>query len=726
MSSRLLSMRLAAAWRSALVGVCVAAFAVSPVVARQPPDPAGPAAEPYRQFLPLARGSGPLPTAIDLIEAALAAGRIDGVTALEYRVYAVFGDPRLPAEYLGANKEIRSGTEVMSQVLGRYDELPADAQTLLLPFLIPPYYVGSWANRQLAAEASAAPPADAPPDYELSESWAWKGNDKVKVWWWKEWPEAERQADLVLSALNDTIWPELTKLMKRVPITDEGQKGSGGDGRLDIALVDIADRGVATRYAWTSIISPGYIQINVNRPDDGLLATVAHEFMHILQYTYDVRDFQYPQYPHMRWSSDQWLVESTATWAEDYVYPKVNTEQAYLPAFLDYPGLRIIDRHPELHIYGAYIFPFYLTHRYTPDLIRRMWEAMETTKSALEAVNSVIPGGFKQQWPEFARYNWNRVPQKDYREWDAVERGVYAPAMRVPAPLEDLTFGWDDYDVRVPTDIAPLAAAYYHWVFPVEEVRSVVFYNPFRESSDPAVRVQALVKIGGAWEEVKDWTSTVRTESFCRDARAGRVEELVIILTNSNWQDPEHVLKAYQPMRLVATNVGCWRWRGTTKQVHVERASKTIHAEAELVLQLHRPPRSSDANTNIDTFDVLEGTVRAWITASPGAICNWSAGPVTQALEWSDASLSVHTVDMRSTYRRLYEGAGGFGLDPPQNVNCSIVPGVWTTAMFFNTHSGEKWYLGADGQTMAGSAVIWDDDQTYETSEWNFTAEREP
>ena len=120
------------------------------------------------QFLPLV-SRAPLSTAIDLIEAALAQGKIDDVTALVYKVYAVFGDPRLPAEYRGPNKAIRSGTEVMSEAQGRYDALPADIQALLLPFLIPPYYQGSWDDQQPAqGPAVAAAPLTLPPGAALA------------------------------------------------------------------------------------------------------------------------------------------------------------------------------------------------------------------------------------------------------------------------------------------------------------------------------------------------------------------------------------------------------------------------------------------------------------------------------------------------------------------------------------------------------------------------------
>ena len=317
---------------------------------------------------------------------------------------------------------------------------------------------------------------------------------------------------LVFNALEGRVWPLLTDLMLRKPITDEGQKNHGGDGRLDVALTPMADFGLAIPYAGFAIMSPVHIRINRDLSDDLLRASLAHQFMHALQFTY--------QLPGNR-LYDRWLMQSTAVWAEDFVYPKTNTEQVFLDAFLDNPGLSLNDTAGGHH-FGAYLFPFYLSRTYGPDLIRRMWEATETTGTALEAVNSVIEGGFKQQWPEFARYNWNRPPQDDYSSWDLIARGVHAPEIPVPGPLDG--FPAKDYDRSVPTDLRPLAAYYYHFVFRSDEASSVAFYNPFRHVNDPAVKVQALVKMGGAWQKLEDWTSTVSSYSYCpRHARrAGR------------------------------------------------------------------------------------------------------------------------------------------------------------------------------------------------------------
>ncbi len=717
--------------RTVLFAGWIVVLLVSPVSAGPLPDPSDPGAlDVHMQYLPLLVKAGPSPTTIDLIEAALAQGKIDDVTALVYKVYAVFGDPRLPAEYRSPNRAIREGTEVMSEAQGRYDALPADTQAVLLPFLLPPYYQGSWDDQQpaeggpvaaapLTLPAAAALAPGGPPEMPLSDKWFFRGNTKVKVWGRKDRPGDARLVEVAFNALKDKVWPELTGLMLCEPIKDDGQRNFGGDGRLDVALTVIDDDGMTIPYVGFAIMSPVHLRINRRLNDELLRAALAHNFMHSLQFTYELPGNR--QY-------DRWLMESTAVWAEDYVYPEANTEQFYLAAFLDDPGVSLNDT-KAAHHYGAYLFPFYLSHVSTPDVVRSMWVAAESTDSALEAVDTVIEGGFKQQWPEFARYNWNRPSQDDYSSWDLIARGVTAPEIPVPGPLDG--FPARDFDRSVSTDLRPLAAYYYHFVFPRDDVSSVAFYNPFRHSNDPAVKVQALVKMGGAWQEVEDWTSTVSSYSYCRDARAGRVEELVIILTNSNWQDPNHVLKAYSPMRLVATNVGCWRWRGTTRSSWAHKRSETVNAKAELVLQRHYPAAEPNGNPGVMVFDSVSGTAVAWVTTTPGATCHYSSAEHTQDIKWNDGYLSVHTADTGS-FRRLYYGSGGITFHSTYDLTCDGPPiqKEWTNAMFLATGgAAHDWFVSADGRRMDETVTFWlepDSDSCLVTSEWHFTAEREP
>ncbi len=191
-----------------------------------------------------------------------------------------------------------------------------------------------------------------------------------------------------------------------------------------------------------------------------------------------------------------------------------------------------------------------------------------------------------------------------------------------------------------------------------DDARSIAFDNPFKYVNDRAVKVQALVKVGGTWQPVHDWTG-YRGQAFCRDMRAEWIEELLIVLTNSNWQDPNHVLHAYQPMQLVATNVGCWRWSGTAKLVETLWHSYTLTTEADVIFELSRASGVPEKGLNIEDYDVLSGTAVARITTTPGTICEYVGRPVTVSLKWNDGNLTVHNLPTDDGTDRLYIGPGG-------------------------------------------------------------------
>ena len=94
-------------------------------------------------------------------------------------------------------------------------------------------------------------------------------------------------------------------------------------------------------------------------------AAVTHEFMHLIQYAFDVAGSCDVEY--------RWLAEATATWAEDYVYPSGQTEHREAATYVTdtWRPLRDTgDRYGGGRKYGAYVFFFYLTRQHGPEVIR--------------------------------------------------------------------------------------------------------------------------------------------------------------------------------------------------------------------------------------------------------------------------------------------------------------------------------------------------------------------
>ncbi|HEX7438952.1 MAG TPA: Ig-like domain-containing protein [Caldimonas sp.] len=99
-------------------------------------------------------GANPDPTSDALIAAALAQNRIDAETALMYRVFAVFGDERLPAAYDGPPSSLPHHL-LLREMMTTIGSLSTAAQDVLRAFLVPPIYADSWFAQRLGLAAAA-------------------------------------------------------------------------------------------------------------------------------------------------------------------------------------------------------------------------------------------------------------------------------------------------------------------------------------------------------------------------------------------------------------------------------------------------------------------------------------------------------------------------------------------------------------------------------------------
>jgi hypothetical protein len=461
------------------------------------------------------------PSSFDLIEEAFGRGEISYETALSYKVYAVFGDEALPTAYQSGVRNL-GGSGLMYELKANFSQLSAEVQTKLQPFLLNPSEPGSWyelRNGQSTGLKTAA------------IQWGTLAGQtaKVKVWWDKgNFPQDEAKAQQIVAALDSTIWPKLTGLMGE-PLPDCGASCSkgGGDSRLDIYLVFINGAyGLTPNF--DNPPSPAYISVDrtINN-QDLLFTTVAHEFMHAIQWAYLKTDFD--EY--------DWLFESTATWAEDFVYPTANTEHGYALSFLSTTDLSLEAKQKkhDPRTYGAYLFFFYLERKLgQPELIRKLWERASFADS-LAALDSVIPGGFAARWSEFARLNYNNPPILDYEAWDGLK--LFA---KVSNKQVDVT---DAAERPIPANVKHLAALYYHFTFPNEKIHSIRFDIPFSTGQWPTAKVEALVKIAGQDWRTEDWT-TFAKKTFCREKPEEKLEAITLIISNSEWQDRNHQLGA--------------------------------------------------------------------------------------------------------------------------------------------------------------------------------------
>jgi hypothetical protein len=408
--------------------------------------------------------AAPTRTSDQLIDAALASGEIDWQTALVYKVFAAFSDPRLPARFKGDDTQVPDSNAV-AEVQARYAELSAETQALVNPFLLPPIYEGSWADPSVpAASPSVAPAAPAlkPPACGriLTTRWNHVDGTHVRIWWLRTEPGDAVVAQTYLLAMRDTIWNSLTGLMGRAPLSDAAQTCSGGDGRLDIYLTPSIERSFTAAFNTPGCKqTPAFIVMNPVRP----VAILAHEFMHAIQWGYKTRNAcMYP-------GDYAWLAEATATWAQDYVYPDDNGEHKLFPRFF-HPNIgEPLEEKDDWHEYGAYIFFLFLTKSEDQDaLISKIWANTEGMGS-IAAVDSAIPGNLESVWSKFALATVNVPPFDYYRRWDNLDQ--HALATRGTVTVKGLG-AWESASF-----VPHLGLIIDDYVFSGENARLVTFIN---------------------------------------------------------------------------------------------------------------------------------------------------------------------------------------------------------------------------------------------------------
>jgi hypothetical protein len=410
------------------------------------------------------------PTSQTLIGAALREGHIDYGTSLLYRAYALFGDPRLPAEYHGGGA---------TEDLGLFDEaadplqpVSADLRDQLAPFLVRPTDPRSVFNAPpptasvtLAAFGSAGsgPGREAPHAAPLCDAQGWLSQTSqahpVKVWA-KCGENAGLAASFVLDALGmmDELWAIETALMGQ-PIADtKDNDPSPASPTIDVYLVFVL--GCGSRRApgcrdvypgtpaWTASADPyvgkrgsrkssAYIEIHEGILDDpdAFRTDLAHEFFHVLQRAHN-SDIQFDAD-----RNEYWFTEASATWAESAFLPDLAPRYTYKWfASFQHPEPYGVEPDIKLHTsvqskdplhfheYASFVWPYFMRQELDDqgEAIAQIWRNVEgktTFKQFTEEIDSQLT--FKEHFRDFAVRNLDQKfkpsgdqPIKTYQDFD--------------------------------------------------------------------------------------------------------------------------------------------------------------------------------------------------------------------------------------------------------------------------------------------------------------------
>ena len=531
---------------------------------------------------------------IEDIEAARVSGSLSDVDAIRYKVFALFGDPRLPAQYASAGRV--HGTPVMLELATMFDSLRPDVQDELRPFTLAPDEPGNWLEA-VGQQPNALKGGAGPLGIDIA-------GGKVRLTWSTTLDQAQLDAvQSVLVAAIEFSYEQLVELMGKEPIPH-----SLG-GPYSIHLIDFPP---FTDYAETvgrpsdpgSNVLSSHITINlaVTGPASNAMtaATAAHELMHAIQFAYDVVDLSS--------NSANWLSESTATWAEDFVFPINDTEHEYASTLTKRSAVGMsLDTTPandtSVREYAGYLFHQSAVSDFGTDLIRRTWELNEAEKP-LPALDEALGGKLSEVYATFVARLWNADPLPFFRELDTLDDSIFSDTGGSEAG-PSLMDGQRRFSIRgLPARPVQYLAAEYAFVdLTNTNYRTIVFANGFtfdvkrdttpfsptdevyvatlRDSAQrEGLKVQVMAKADGEWMPEAYDVTDVAFLSVCNDYAEERIEEIVIIFSNGRWDDGDRapVLPNDEMSQFFVSNMGCGDWEGmASTEISVTEPNRTLN-----------------------------------------------------------------------------------------------------------------------------------------------------
>lgn len=507
------------------------------------------------------------PDSLELVDQAEQEGRIDVETAWTYRLQRVFEPGQLPEAYRSPTPIpdfdwlVRDYVRIRptldpetARALDRYLKPPTDPESFFYE-QYHPRSVHSAAPSWLASRLWAAEPAQPDPDGVFTVDCA---TAPIKVW---APMSLKGKAEEARAAIDKySMYGQFHGLLGREPRGYSSPTFTGGDDSLNIYVVSKESMpwfdkrvrpamGVCIPIHLAGRKSSAYILIDEALSGKDLAATLAHELFHAFQFNFDVYE-------------DRWWMEATAVWAEDHIDETWNTEQEYLDFVFDLSAnsMKPLNEVGDLHEYGIYLFPFYLSRKHGDGAITEIWKKCEAVDS-LEAVEQAV--GLGDALKEFSLFNL------DAGEYRAKYPDHGGPLRLFPLHDDrDIDLSSTDRELldkgkREKIKVPHLGAAYvkiYNWLD--EAVTPLVRFNlkPFSINEDLAI--QAVFDPGGD-ERTEDWTGLDERE-LCIERDDEKFMGIALVISNKNKTE------LFEPEFIIEVDAdGCQEKRGSALVTYI-------------------------------------------------------------------------------------------------------------------------------------------------------------
>jgi hypothetical protein len=540
----------------------------------------------------------PLATSQNLIAGALASGSIDYPTSLLYRVWALFQDPRLPAEYdgVGAAEEDQELLHELSHMRGF---LPAAIEVEITPYLLrpdDPASIFSQAPATLVARGAALqdgepPPVGCPNNAQGKPDWLYFETHQFVVWscgggvdgtdpdsakrlvvgaiaedayqrmqpklgtlkpddWPKEGPAPQTKTDIYILTLN--------QCRERNGSCHPIKLGWGG-GELMAPPCDRSGKGPLTSSGYL-IVPSDEVPASVPEPNypDTFRANMVHEIFHLYQDTLNIEAIGGTCTPegNPTGATTSWLVESGAAWAPFAFDPDDAPEMrwSWYESFQQRDpgthGLQALDKEYVAESgkkakatisYAAFIYHTFVQQEKggKPQFLFDFWLGNQSARSALQLdrrLDAEFP--FDEHFRDFAVRNVNRAGKGVTPLYESIDfylaEGLPPNSLKYTAELRG------PLEKEWFVDIAPLSAWHDSWKLG-PEVRWARF-DISELSGYEHARIDVLANVRGTWQRRQ---VTGPLFEFCRDDADDDISELYFVLSNHAFERPDETVSGF-------------------------------------------------------------------------------------------------------------------------------------------------------------------------------------
>ncbi|MEP7360102.1 MAG: hypothetical protein ABI744_00850 [Chloroflexota bacterium] len=490
-----------------------------------------------------------------MINADVAAGKIDPVTGLLYRAYGLFGLAGLPDEY--ATGVPRADDALFNEIVDMLPTLSTDDQAKLRPFIVRPTEPDSIFATQPTAVVGELLGRAATQASVTCRDWANSGaaDPRFKIWACRDGDASAAEAAIAsLSTLVGAIWgpmttPEPNGMGEPLPdgIGTNVSAEYGGDARIDFYALNLdqvvyreGDKSIPAAAAAAAIPSPpyttadgaarnsssGFVLVNRNRLGDttAMKQDLVHEFFHVLQHAHNRR-------APTRGSDSHWFSEASAVWAEIYYVPaNSKVPHAWFPDWFQPSAAGLEDPNPD-HEYAAYIWPFFMQQEVVPSAVFKAWSAIESVASGdFAGVTTAISSSlsFDTSFRDFAVRNLNMTDilhsagLKAYPDLDGNFYADVPPGLITPGDIKTSPAYTSPEQA-----LAPLAATYFHLI-PAGDAHEVTF-DLTTLAQHGTADGDVLLLISNKWEHRPIQAGVLK---LCRDEPADAFDDSYLVLSN--------------------------------------------------------------------------------------------------------------------------------------------------------------------------------------------------